>query len=119
MSACRREIDHYRRLDSRGRLIWVDLTQEPRLLADLGVNRTQVMERLHVLGGDGSWQTGAFGFVELWSRLPYYRLLAGLVRAMGLTPLLSRLYAPFDRWRLARRCTGTCETIPRGADQST
>jgi predicted DCC family thiol-disulfide oxidoreductase YuxK len=107
---CRREIDHYRRIDTDNRLIWADITRENRLLADLGVSHRQVMERLHVLGADGNWRTGAFAFVEIWSRLPFYRRLAGLLRRSHLTPLLDRLYAPFARWRMARRCAGACET---------
>ncbi len=34
------------------------------------------MQRFHVLDADGCWQTGAAGFIELWTHLPYYRMLA-------------------------------------------
>jgi predicted DCC family thiol-disulfide oxidoreductase YuxK len=114
---CRREIAHYRRLDRGGRVIWADLTREHRLLDDLGVSPGEAMARLHVLDGEGHWHRGAFGFVMIWSRLPYYRALAWLLSRTGLTPALDRLYDRFARWRLTRRCDGVCDAPTAASGQ--
>jgi predicted DCC family thiol-disulfide oxidoreductase YuxK len=106
---CRREIDHYRRLDRDERVEWVDILQAPESLARAGLDREEAMARFHVLDGRGRWQTGAWGFAEVWSHLPYYRRLAGAVRGLGLLPLMDAGYRLFARRRLAARCRdGAC-----------
>lgn len=108
---CRREIAHYRRLDGQGRVAWVDIQAEPEVLAAHGLDLDTAMARFHVRDGAGRWQTGAWGFVAMWSGLPYYRALAALVRGLRLTPLLDAGYRVFARRRLASRCRdGVCAT---------
>lgn len=106
---CRREIDHYRRLRGAERLQWIDIANDDQALARHGLHRTLAMARFHVLDRNGAWQTGAWGFAELWSHLPAYRWLASLVRTLGLLPSLGWAYRRFAAWRLRRRCdTDTC-----------
>lgn len=62
------------------------------------------MARFHVLDRNGHWQTGAWGFAELWSHLPAYRWLAGLVRMTRGTAILDLAYERFARWRFRNRC---------------
>jgi len=100
---CRREVNHYRRLD-RARIVrWIDISVPGDRLETFGLSHESAMARLHVLDQEGQMQTGAAAFVALWSALPYYRWLARFIRSSGLVPLLERLYAPFARWRLCRR----------------
>ena len=103
-SLCRREIAHYRRRRGSSQLIWVDITKEPDMLAAHGLKRQAAMARFHVLDAAGKWQTGARGFVELWSHLPAYRWLANCIRYLRLVSTLEWLYTHFARWRLQRRC---------------
>jgi len=71
------------------------------------------MARFHLRDASGLWHTGARGFAELWSHLPAYRWLAGLLRTFRLVGLLDRLYSQFARWRLRRRCnTQSCHSSP-------
>jgi predicted DCC family thiol-disulfide oxidoreductase YuxK len=111
---CRREIAHYRRLDRQGELRWVDISREPEVLRDHGLAVETAMARLHVLGGDGRWHTGAKGFAHLWSRLPGYRWLSRFVATARLLPLLERGYSRFARWRLRRRSGETPGAPPGG-----
>ena len=106
---CRREVAHYRRLDRRGRIDWVDISQDPETLAALGVTLEQAMARLHVQDRQGRLLTGVPAFAAVWDELPGYRHLARLVRALGLVPALDWGYARFARRRYARRCAeGFC-----------
>lgn len=114
---CRREIGHYRRLRGADRIDWVDISTGQAALKHCGLSQRAAMARLHVLDAAGTWQTGAWAFAELWSHLPAYRRLAGLLRRSGALPLLDRCYSVFARWRLRRRCdTGVCTdaSVPRG-----
>jgi predicted DCC family thiol-disulfide oxidoreductase YuxK len=101
---CRREIAHYRRLRGAERVLWIDIARADAPLATYGLSRELAMARLHVRDTAGHWQTGAFGFAELWSHLPGYRWLARTLRLLRLLPLLDRVYASFARWRLRRAC---------------
>jgi len=106
---CRKEIAHYRRLAGAGRLSWVDISEAGPMLARHGLSRDTAMARLHVRDAQGNWQTGAWGFAELWSHLPAYRWLATFLRRSRTLPLLDRAYTHFARWRLGRRCNdGFC-----------
>jgi predicted DCC family thiol-disulfide oxidoreductase YuxK len=110
---CRREIDHYRRRRGADRLLWIDITQDDVMLSAHGLRKEQAMARFHVRDASGFWQTGAWGFVELWSHLPAYRWLASLLRTLRLVGLLDRFYSRFARWRLRRRCNPqSCLTGP-------
>ncbi len=107
---CRREIDHYRRLRGADRLEWIDISRDDAGLARHGLHRSIAMARFHVLDRRGVWQTGAWGFAEMWSHLPTYRWLARIVRTLRLLPLIDRAYVGFAAWRLRRRCNAdTCE----------
>ena len=101
---CSREISHYRRLRGADRLVWIAISSDDHMLAVHGLERQTAMERFHVLDASGQWQTGARGFIELWSHLPAYRWLASLLRTMHLENTLDWLYTHFARWRVQRRC---------------
>lgn len=110
---CRREVAHYRRLEASAALDWVDISASEEQIQAFGVSIEQAMARFHVRDAQGRWQTGAWGFMELWSHLPGYRFAARLLRTLRLVPLVDRAYSPFARWRLRRRCdAGTCSTAP-------
>ena len=101
---CSREIAHYRRRRGAEDLEWLDVSIAISPLDDYGLSRTAAMARFHVLDTAGGWQTGAWGFAELWSHLPAYRWLATIVRRLRLLPLLDAAYQRFAQWRLRSRC---------------
>ena len=100
---CSREIRHYANLDRARRIEWIDISRDHNLLNDLGVSVDQAMRRLHVLDHGGVLHDGATAFVSIWAELPYFRVLARLVRLLRMTPLLELAYAPFAAWRYKRR----------------
>ena len=106
---CRREIDHYRRIDGEGRLRWVDVASETDILVGHGLDMERAMAELHVLDGNGRWQRGVDAFLVIWSRLPAYRRLARLISILRLRTPLGYLYRPFAAWRYRNRCgTNSC-----------
>lgn len=107
---CSREISHYSKLSQeQSRVQWIDITQEPDLLAALGVTVDEAMRRLHVLDTGGLIRDGADAFVTLWSELPYYRYLAKVVCVTRTVGVIEACYRPFAGWRYNRRMRhGAC-----------
>ncbi len=107
---CSREVAHYRCLDSKGRIEWIDIHANPRAVDPIGVTHEQAMARLHVRDEAGEIQTGVWAFAAVWDALPYYRWLARILRALRLLPALDVAYTQFARWRSKRRAceTGSC-----------
>ncbi len=112
---CRREIAHYRRIDSAERLRWVDALKKPGTLAEHGLSLERAMAELHVLDEAGRWQRGVDAFLVIWQNLPAYRWLAKLVITLGLRRPLGFVYRHFAAWRYRQRCeTGSCTAGTRG-----
>jgi predicted DCC family thiol-disulfide oxidoreductase YuxK len=110
---CRREIDHYRRLDRSDRVRWIDLHQAADELNAVGLDTETAMRRIHLRAPDGRLISGVPAFVSLWDELPVYRLLARAVRALRLSAPLDWGYRHFADWRFRRRCRdGVCDTAP-------
>lgn len=106
---CRKEVDHYRRIDRDDAVDWVDITVSPAALAPLGISPAAAMRHLHALDRQGRVRVGAWAFATIWEALPYYRWLGRLVRIPGVLPLLDVAYRRFADWRLKRRCAdGSC-----------
>ncbi len=101
---CSKEISHYRSLKGSEKLHWVNITRDKSTLNKYSLDAEFAMTRFHVFDAAGQWQTGAYGFVEMWTSLPYYRRLAQIVKALRLLPLLDYFYTKITRWRLFRNC---------------
>ena len=108
---CRREIAHYRRIDTAQRMYWVDAVSEPEALSRHGLSLEAAMAELHVLDATGRWQRGVDAFLVIWQHLPAYRWLAKLVTVLNLRRPLGFIYRHFAAWRNRQRCeTGRCTT---------
>ncbi|MCP5142762.1 MAG: DUF393 domain-containing protein [Chromatiales bacterium] len=108
---CSREIDHYRRIERRqpgAPLIrWADITAGQDPLGQHGISLQEAMTLLHAIDTDGVRHVGAPAFVQIWSRLPYYHLLARTTTALRLTGLLDIAYRRFASWRYRRRAAAS------------
>jgi len=106
---CSREIAHYRRLNARSEIDWIDVTREPDRLAVFDLTAEDAMRSFHVMDKAGQMVTGARAFITLWRELPYYRRLAALCEALRVLPLLEWGYRHFARWHFQNRCAkGIC-----------
>ena len=113
---CRKEIEHYRRLDrsADAALAWHDIAGPGAATAPLGMDAEGMRRRLHVVDADGRLLAGIPAFARVWEHLPRYRWLARLVRLPVVRTLSSRLYEPlaaglyaWDRHRRRASASGT------------
>ncbi|MBR1086822.1 DUF393 domain-containing protein [Bradyrhizobium manausense] len=91
---CRAEIGYYRRTDQDGALCFVDVSEPGAPVPD-GVTQQRAMQRFHVRAGDGRLLSGAAAFVEVWSRLPRWRLAARVASLPGALAVLEFGYRIF------------------------
>lgn len=95
---CSIEIAHYQASLGAQQIAFVDVSDSGvSMAADL--DREQAMARFHVRLPDGSLQSGAAGFVALWSALPRWRWLGRVAGHRRVLPVLERLYVMFLPWR--------------------
>lgn len=109
---CRREIEHYDRLDQSGAnsLSFVDISEPGSIAAELSLEQDDAKRRLHVLDEDGRLLSGIPAFAAIWDRLPRYRWLSALVRLPILRSLLPWLYEPiaFALYQMDKRRGNHC-----------
>ncbi|TCK30966.1 putative DCC family thiol-disulfide oxidoreductase YuxK [Ancylobacter aquaticus] len=104
---CRREIALIKRLDSRGRITFVDL----ETTTSCPVDRGAMLARLHATE-EGRLLTGAAAFAAMWRQIPLLRPLGLAARNARFLSLLEWIYVGFLRLRprlqsLARRVEET------------
>ncbi len=97
---CRMEIGHYRRLDDRGALCFVDVSQ-PSADTGPGLDRAAAMARFHVRDSQGKLLSGAAAFVEIWRTVPGWRLAARAAAWPGVMLFLEGSYRGFLKVRPA------------------
>ena len=91
---CRTEIDYYRRRDRAGALCFVDVSEDSAATpADL--DRARALQRFHVRLEDGRLASGAAAFVEVWRRLPGWRIAARAAALPGVLAMLELGYRLF------------------------
>ena len=103
---CRREIEHYQGMKGAETIRWIDITESSSEMLSYGLTVETAMARFHVLDAEGRWQTGAYGFSEVWSQLPALRWASLLLNRLHLLRAVDWIYTHFARWRLKKRCTG-------------
>ena len=99
---CSREIDHYRRNNPEGRLMFIDIRAASFDAQYYGKSNTDFLARMHIRDARGNFMSGVEAFLAIWRAYPSgskYRLLAQLVSLPPITPLIRIGYALFARYR--------------------
>lgn len=94
---CATEMHALQELDWRGRLRLVDCSA-PGFAGEAGVDRQEMMTRLHARDPEGRWLKGLDAFEAVYASAG----LAGLARVWGsprLRPVLDRVYPLIARYR--------------------
>jgi predicted DCC family thiol-disulfide oxidoreductase YuxK len=92
---CQREIVLMRRLDRRGRIDFIDVSNP---LATCPIDRATLLARFHA-SEDGVLHSGAAAFAVMWRAIPVLRPIGMLARNRVVLQLLERLYTVFLTFR--------------------
>jgi len=99
---CATEMQHYRRKNHGGRLIFVDIS-DPNFEPDrFGRSLQDFMGRMHAIDAEGVVFQGVDAFPAIWQAFPdlFYRLLGKFIRLPGIHQLARFGYSVFARFRL-------------------
>ena len=102
---CNAEIEHYKKIKPRHAIEWLGIEAAHEKIRQYGLNKTDVLKRLHAIDSQGRVVSGAAAFVLIWNSLEYYRLLGFIVTRLRLIPVLDFFYGYFTRWRLRKNKT--------------
>lgn len=113
---CRREIEHYRKLEQiRGldRFEWVDVAADPSAAQRLGVDQATALMHMHAMDDAGQVHRGVDVFRLIWEEFPKWRVLGKLVGLPGINALARLGYEAFARIRF--RLYPHCQIAKREA----
>ena len=99
---CRREIEHYKRIAPEGIFIWQDITTDASMLESLGIAYADGLKLLHAQDAQGKIHIGVDAFILIWHQIPRWKILAKIVGAPIIRPLVNTVYLSFAAWRFKR-----------------
>lgn len=99
---CRREIEHYKHIAPEGIFIWQDITANASTLESLGIAYADGLKLLHAQDAQGKIHIGVDAFLLIWQQMPRWRILAIIVAAPFIRPLVNIIYRCFAAWRFKR-----------------
>lgn len=93
---CKREINFYRKISPANKFEWVDVTRVE--FKKYNLNLVDMLKRLHVIHNKKIY-IGLDAFIEIWSELKYFKLLAFVASLPLVRSLLSWCYEKFANYR--------------------
>ena len=100
---CQREVKRYQALISKQKedIDWVDISKNQDELKAECINYDDAMRLIHIKDGSGVHQVGLEGMLTLWDKIPYYRVVSGLIRKLPLShSALAKLYEFLAKHRM-------------------
>lgn len=119
---CSAEMEHYRRKDHGGRLLFVDISSPGFSPVESGPTLVDFMARMHVQNAEGRFFAGVEAFQVIWRACPepWLHKAAAALSLPGIKQCAELGYALFARYRYLlpkRKCTDdNCRINPRAPD---
>jgi predicted DCC family thiol-disulfide oxidoreductase YuxK len=101
---CRREINHYRKLEARlglHKFEWVDVAADVSAAQRLGVSQADALMHLHAIDGQGHVHKGIDVFALIWEEFPRWNILGKVVKLPVMNAAARLAYEIFARVRFA------------------
>lgn len=112
---CSREIDHYRKIDAKGKIRFVNIADRSFDIESEGLKNPKLVQKyLHVKYTNGKIVTGVEAFVSIWETLGRFKFLTTLAKTPVSGHFMKLGYQIFAQIRpylpKKRNCdTGTCQ----------
>ena len=113
---CRREIEHYKKIQPPGVFEWVDLTENPDALQGHNISPADALMYLHVKDENERLHVGLPAFLVIWQGLGgFWRVLAYAVGLPGVRHVAGWVYKHFAHWRFKR--LDHCQAAPKEVEK--
>ena len=100
---CRREIEHYKKIQPPNVFEWVDLTENPDALQAHNISPADALMYLHAKDENEKLHIGLPAFLVIWQSLSrFWPLLAYVVGLPGVRHVAEWGYQHFAHWRFNR-----------------
>ena len=111
---CSAEMQHYRKKNHEGRLVFIDISSPEFDPALYGISQAEFMAQMHAIDREGTVYKAVEAFRAIWQAFPastFYGALGTFVSLPGINALARGGYTLFARYRkyLPRR-RSACET---------
>ncbi len=96
---CKREINLYKRLNTKNNITWYDISNDKEALKLLNKKKKDCLKRLHVLDDEYNLNIGIDAFIVIWRQVKYFRYLA-IIADLGIIKLvLNYAYSNYANYR--------------------
>lgn len=75
---CAREIDHYKKVDTTHKILYLDIAKESFNFSDYDIDKKQMQKYFHIRDKDLKMHTGVDAFYLIWKELEIFSLLQKL-----------------------------------------
>jgi len=111
---CKKEINHYIRIDKDKKIGWIDISTDRLLLKQYEISYTDAMKQLHVIDQNKNLHIGVDAFMIIWRFLPYYQRLEQAVTLLHIKKPMVWAYDIFAKQRYRKylqrqACTTSCK----------
>lgn len=100
---CLKEINYYKKIQPANLFRWVDLNDNPEILAAENISLVTALMHLHAKDEKGQLHVGLNAFIVIWRGLGgFWSVLASVVSFPGIKHAGAWLYHHFANWRFNR-----------------
>lgn len=92
---CDKEIRHYKKKDTNGRIDWIDISLPEFEAEKYQLSPKKVRQEMHSLSSNGDILVGIDTFVLIWDELNVFRPLARMAKTSWIRPLFDGAYVAF------------------------
>ena len=100
-SMCNREIGYYQKISPPAAFSWININ-DPEFDEHPDIDKINALKLLHVKDSHGKIHIGVDGFIMIWSKLKYFKILAFICQLPIIYGLIKKIYQLFAKWRFKK-----------------
>ncbi|PPR76476.1 MAG: hypothetical protein CFH01_01916 [Alphaproteobacteria bacterium MarineAlpha2_Bin1] len=99
---CSKEINYYKKIDSKNKFNWFDIANNPEKLIGTNIKINDALLYLHVEDQEGILYIGIDAFILIWKNLNTWKYLAYLISIPPLKKFAGAAYIKFAKYRYSK-----------------
>ena len=108
---CSKEISYYKKIAPPLTFNWIDIARNGKALEAYNIKQETALKYLHVIDTSGKLFVGVDAFEIMWRHLPFWKILALLLKLPPIKYLAKIIYASFAQRRFEK--SDHCQLISK------